>query len=216
VILGTGQESAKEANLPLARELNVPVLRRHSGGGAVVIGPGVLNFSAFYRIDAVPGLDTIRGAMTTLLRPVVAWMATHSLRAVEAGLSDLAISSEDGTLRKIAGNSQARKRRSVVVHGTLLADPDFERISRLLHFPSSVPDYRAGRAHRAFLTSLKEQGLPHDLSSLVEGLSTAAQLLSREPLSGILMVKEPRQEEAARAQSLLAEKYAKDEWNLRR
>src|SRR6185295_8870984 len=71
VILGTGQESAREANLETARAENVPVLRRHSGGGAVVIGPGAINFSAFYRFADLPGSETIRGAMLAGLKPVV-------------------------------------------------------------------------------------------------------------------------------------------------
>ena len=209
VILGTGQESAREANLELTRQLNMPVLRRHSGGGAVVIGPGAINFSAFYRFSTLPGSETIRGAMAAALSPVVSALTRNGIQAREAGLSDLAVLGTDGTLRKIAGNSQARKKRGVTVHGTLLADPDFPLIQRVLNFPSSVPDYRSGRDHRSFLTSLRELNAPLDLESFTKAL------LAVLP-ADILVATEPSSDEQARAARLLDEKYGTPAWNLRR
>jgi lipoate-protein ligase A len=97
----------------------------------------------------------------------------------------------------------------VVVHGTLLADPDWEQLTRLLRHPSSVPDYRAGREHRAFLTSLRELGAPCDLQSFSEGLVQAlgCDIHTLHALSA---------EEQRRAGKLLAEKYSQAAWNLRR
>jgi lipoate-protein ligase A len=209
VILGTGQECALETNLDIARAEKVPVLRRHSGGGAVVIGPGAINFSAFYRFADLPGSETIRGAMYAALTPLIKLLEQWGLVVRDAGYSDLAILSADGTLRKIAGNSQARKRRSVVVHGTLLADPDWKRIDRLLRFPSSIPDYRAGRGHREFLTSLAECNAPHAFEIFAAGLANFL------PCDTI-MEAAPSSEELKRAQVLLAEKYSRDEWHFRR
>ena len=209
VIMGTGQEAALEVNLNVARGEHVPVLRRHSGGGAVVIGPGAINFSAFYRLKDLPGSETIRGAMYAALAPLIELLTKWKLEVRDAGYSDLAILSADGTLRKIAGNSQARKRMSVVVHGTLLADPDWEQIERLLRFPSSIPDYRVGRGHREFLTSLKECGAPHDFESL------RRELISFLP-AGSVTETSPNAEELERAHVLLGEKYGRDEWHFRR
>jgi lipoate-protein ligase A len=157
----------------------------------------------------LPGSETIRGAMRAALAPVVELLESWGLRVAEAGSSDLAVHGADGTLRKIAGNSQARKRRSLVVHGTLLADPDWARIERWLRFPSSTPDYRAGRAHRAFLTSLAECGAP---SALPEFARAFAARLPGETLVALA----PEDAEAERARALLAEKYGNDAWNFRR
>ncbi len=209
VVLGTGQVAAREANLDIARAENVPVLRRHSGGGAVVIGPGAINFSAFYRLADLPGSETIRGAMYGALKPLIAFLESFGLRNQEAGLSDLAVLGADGTLRKIAGNSQARKRRSVVVHGTLLADPDWARIERLLHFPSSIPEYRAGRGHREFLTSLKDCGAPF-------AFDLFGQTLAKFLPADTIVSSAPSEDELRRAAILAQEKYERDDWNLRR
>lgn len=208
-ILGTGQEAAKEINLDQARSEKIAVLRRHSGGGTVVIGPGTINFSAFYRFENLPGSQTIRGAMEAALAPVIETLKAWKLNAQFAGLSDIALLCADGTLRKIAGNSQARKRHSVVVHGTLLADPDLERLARLLKAPSSMPEYRSGRAHRDFLTSLKENGAPFSFDEFTNQLARMLGGITVESSS-------PTLGELTRAGQLLQEKYLQDEWNFRR
>ena len=209
VVLGTGQEHARETNLETIQAREVPVLRRHSGGGAVVIGPGAINFSAFYRFADLPGSETIRGAMAAALKPVIGALARLGVQARSAGLSDLAVLSTDGTLRKISGNSQARKKRGVVVHGTLLADPDFAFIQSVLSFPSSVPDYRSGRDHRTFLTSLRELNVRCDVESFTK------ELIAELP-SDILITSEASADERTRAARLLEEKYGNPAWNLRR
>ena len=209
VVLGTGQEAAKEVDLDAARAAGIPVLRRHSGGGAVLIGPGVIACSGFYRIAELPGATTISGAMRAALAPVRAALKALGVDAREVGLSDLAVPSADGSLRKLAGNAQARKRVSVLVHGTLLADPDWELLERLLRFPSRPPEYRAGRGHRPFLTSLRELGAPCGLSAFVEALASV--LGPDWPRAA-----KPLETEALKARELLAVKYSRDEWNLRR
>jgi lipoate-protein ligase A len=71
-------------------------------------------------------------------------------RAVEAaGVSDLAI---DG--RKVSGNSQRRKRRAALVHGTFLLSFDLSLIDAVLPLPARQPAYRAHRTHAAFLMNL--------------------------------------------------------------
>ena len=209
VVLGTGQEAAREVELDAAKTGQIEVLRRHSGGGAVVIGPGIINFSVFHQFKDLPGSDSIRGAMMASLKPIVQLLAGWKIQACDAGLSDLAVVSEDGTLRKIAGNAQARKKISVLVHGTLLANPDWARLSGLLKHPSKVPEYRVGRDHRAFLTCLKDLRAPYDMDSFVNGL-----LAVLGP--NIAVKREPEAAEAARAQQLVENKYGDPAWNYRR
>ncbi|MBI3832303.1 MAG: lipoate--protein ligase family protein [Planctomycetes bacterium] len=211
IVLGTGQEHAKEVDMDAARAAGVPVLRRHSGGGAVLIGPGVINYSGFFIIKDLPGAETITGAMQAGLQPVLVALKTLGVQARFAGLSDLVVESREGErdARKLAGNAQARKRVSVLVHGTLLADPDWALMERLLKFPSRAPDYRAGRGHRAFLTSLKDLGAPSDLASFAAALRKQL----KEPVQDAAG---PSAAEAARAKQLFAEKYSQPEWNLRR
>jgi lipoate-protein ligase A len=208
LVLGTGQIATRELDFDAAQAHKAPILRRHSGGGAVLIGPGVINYSAFYRIADLPGAETITGAMRAALQPLLAVLELRGLKTSLAGLSDVVVKSPDGLVRKIAGNAQARKRIALVVHGSLLASPDWELLEQLLRFPSRPPIYRAGRSHRDFLTSLEQLNVPHDLASMAQAL--AGELGAQD------IPPEPNATELGMAMTLLAEKYALPSWTLRR
>src|SRR6185503_18456412 len=49
VVLGYANKVAEEVNVEACRPLGVPILRRCSGGGTVLQGPGCLNYSLVLR-----------------------------------------------------------------------------------------------------------------------------------------------------------------------
>src|ERR1039458_9324222 len=51
VVVGYANKADIEVNLAFCRQFNIPVLRRCTGGGTVLQGPGVLNYSLILRID---------------------------------------------------------------------------------------------------------------------------------------------------------------------
>ena len=59
VVLGYANKVAREVNLPFCRANGIPVLRRCTGGGTVLQGPGVLNYSLILRMDASGPLHSI-------------------------------------------------------------------------------------------------------------------------------------------------------------
>ena len=67
------------------------------------------------------------------------------------GTSDLAIGD-----RKIGGSCIYRVPGLLFYSTTLLLDPDIDLIERYLRHPPREPDYRKGRPHREFMTSLKD------------------------------------------------------------
>ena len=58
----------------------------------------------------------------------------------------------------VLGCSLAFRRGFALYQGSLLVDCDLELVARCLRHPSREPAYRAGRPHRAFLTTLAEAG----------------------------------------------------------
>jgi lipoate-protein ligase A len=67
-----------------------------------------------------------------------------------SGSSDLTIGG-----RKISGNAQRRRLRSLLFHGCILLDFDIALIEELLPLPSRQPAYREGRGHTEFLRNLR-------------------------------------------------------------
>ena len=51
VVLGSSNNVRDEVDLDACRADGIPILRRHSGGGTVLQGPGCLNFSLILAID---------------------------------------------------------------------------------------------------------------------------------------------------------------------
>ena len=80
--------------------------------------------------------------------------------AVE-GTSDVAVAG-----RKISGNAQARRWRSLLVHGTLLVDFDFDLAEKVLPHPLREPEYRRARRHRDFLVTLRALGVQADRETI--------------------------------------------------
>lgn len=153
VVVGYGQSAAREVHLDACRAEGVPVLRRCSGGGTVVQGPGCLNYGLALDAEAIPELASITGTNRWIMERQRRALATLLHGNVEVrGHTDLVV---DG--RKFSGNAQRRKRRGVLFHGTFLREFDLGRIARWLPFPSAQPDYRADRTHLDFVINT---GLP--------------------------------------------------------
>ena len=195
IVLGLSNSHRTETCLREAQARDIPVLRRCSGGGAVLQGPGCLNFALVLRVRRPGPLEKIsttnrfilerhREALETLLgRPV-------SIR----GCTDLAL----GNL-KFSGNSQRRGLNWLLFHGTFLLRFDLSQMERLLPFPSRPPAYRRGRSHSRFLTNLP----------LSPGQLKQALRKSWGAAGGIPTI--PREE----ISSLLESRYSRPDWNLR-
>ncbi|NBV41873.1 hypothetical protein EBR96_03790 [bacterium] len=61
VVLGHGNQIHREADPEACRKRQIPILRRCSGGGTVVVGPGCFQYSFFLRNDDSAQLQSIGG-----------------------------------------------------------------------------------------------------------------------------------------------------------
>lgn len=195
VVLGYGNRAAREADLAACQDLGVPVLRRVTGGGAVVQGPGCLNYTLVLRTSRHPAAASITGTNLWIMNRHAAALTSLLGRPVRRrGDTDLAI---DG--RKFSGNAQRRGREAVLFHGTFLLDFDLDLIPRVLPLPSREPDYREGRGHGDFVMNL---GVPATAvkQTLIRAWEAAA------PAPGWPV---------DRVAALLALRYHQEAWNLR-
>src|SRR5512143_2555736 len=67
VVVGYANKAATEADLGFCQQNNIPVLRRCSGGGTVLQGPGCLNYTLILRMDSVGALASISGTNDCIL-----------------------------------------------------------------------------------------------------------------------------------------------------
>ena len=196
VVVGYADRAATEVRLDQCAARAVPVLRRCTGGGAVVQGPGCLNYALVLRIDAQGPLRTVSSTNDYVMeRHRAALAALSGLPVERQGHTDLAIAG-----CKCCGNAQRRQRRCVLFHGTFLLALDLGLVEELLPQPTRQPAYRRQRAHRDFLRNLS---LP---AAAVQRALRAAWQATDELL-------EPPAREAA---ALASRKYAARDWTFKR
>lgn len=149
VVVGRSNRPESEVNLEACRADQIPVLRRVTGGGTVVIGPGCLCYSL-----VIPFSDKLRSldvsTMTTeLMSRTAAGLTSIRTQIDVRGVSDLVADS-----RKVSGNAQRRLQKAFIHHGTLLYSFDIAKIERFLRHPTKEPEYRESRRHSDFVANL--------------------------------------------------------------
>jgi lipoate-protein ligase A len=195
VILGAGCRLAEDVDEIACQADGVPILRRASGGGTVLLGLGCLCYAVVLAYDRAPALREIRSSYAYVFERIQEQLADVLPNVEHAGISDLAL-----TGRKFSGNSQQRKQSFLLHHGTLLYQVDLSRVGRYLRMPSRQPDYRQGREHGAFLMNV-----PLDAGELKQRLRRAW-----EAWDDTLAWPEPI------VAQLVAQKYTTVEWVRRR
>lgn len=196
VVVGYGNKVATEANVAACRMHGIPILRRCSGGGTVLQGVGCLNYALILRITEDGPLRSITSANQFIMERNRAAIGSllPSQQITVRGHTDLTL----GEL-KFSGNSQRRKKSSVLFHGTFLLNFDLRLVSELLRMPTSEPDYRARRRHEHFLINLNQPA---------ENVKTAMRRAWN-------VTGEPKDYPRAETRQLAAQKYSTDEWNFK-
>ena len=124
------------------------VLRRFSGGGAVVLGSRLSELRRRAVACFVAGAGGRRRQLS--VHPGTNRRSAWLSRACSvAGQTDLALNG-----RKVSGNAQRRGRRALIHHGTLLYGFDPTLATRFLKEPARQPAYRAARRHADFIGNL--------------------------------------------------------------
>jgi lipoate-protein ligase A len=147
VVVGRHGRIADEVIEEHCQQDQVRVARRVSGGGAVVLGPGCINYAIVLPLDWCPRLTETATSFHLVLATLSAALDVPGL-TIEGG-SDLALHG-----RKVSGNAQRRGRYALLHHGTLLYDFDPGLAARYLKEPIRRPAYRRARPHREFIGNL--------------------------------------------------------------
>jgi lipoate-protein ligase A len=149
VVVGRSSKIADEVRVEVCRARGIPILRRSSGGSAIVAGPGCLMYALVLNLEERPALRAIDHAHRFVLKTLAEALQPLVPTVRCQGISDLAVGQE-----KFSGNSVRVKRRHLLYHGTLLYGFPLELIEECLGMPPRCPSYREDRPHRAFVANL--------------------------------------------------------------
>lgn len=196
VVVGYANKVASEVNVAACATRGIPILRRCSGGGTVLQGPGCLNYALVLRIETDGSTRNISAANAFIMErnraALESRIKNQESRIQICGHTDLAM----GGL-KFSGNAQRRRKSFLLFHGTFLLNLDLALVENCLRMPSQQPDYRASRMHGEFIRNLNLAS-----AHVKNGLCQAWQAAG-------LAVAYPEGE----IKRLVAEKYSRPEWN---
>lgn len=151
VVLGVSRSVSLEVHEQECARRGVAIVRRASGGGTVVVGPGTVQYAFVFPHEAgrePPSLGEVRQRCNTAVVRALA----------EAGVTEPVGTDRSGDLhiddRKVGGLALRRQRDATLLHGTLLVQPDLEMIAAVLRHPLREPEWRRGRPHAEFLRAL--------------------------------------------------------------
>ena len=194
VVVGRSSRVLVEVNKDACHQAGIPILRRCSGGAAVVTGPGCLMYSVVlaYRFrPALRMLDQAHCFVLSVMRQALSRLAPD-VRI--QGTSDLTRGD-----RKFSGNSLRCKREHLLYHGTILYDFPLELISRCLSAPPRQPAYRQQREHAIFVENFP--ATPDRLHECIREAWGTDELLEPWPVRKV--------------SELVRDRYSQASWNLR-
>lgn len=146
VVLGRSSQPALELHTDHCKTDGITLLRRRGGGCSVVLDPGNVVVSA---TATAAGLR-----LADHFARLSAWLTVGLARAgvvnvLRQDVSDLCLGD-----RKIAGACMYRARNLLLYTVSLLVEPELDLMDRYLRHPPREPEYRRGRSHRDFVTTI--------------------------------------------------------------
>lgn len=164
IVLGASNNVADALFTENVTADRVLVLKRPTGGQTVVLSPQTIVLAATMtdknNVKPKEFFNKINGLIIKSIE------ADGVTGLTLSGISDIAI---DG--KKILGSSMYKRKDTLFYHAVLNFAVPASLIERYLRHPSKEPDYRAGRSHSEFVTSLQENGYAETIQYLKEQLA---------------------------------------------
>jgi len=163
VVLGKSNVVDKEVLVKNCEKDKVGIFRRLGGGGTVLLCKGAAVISIAKKVDN--GFDNLRylRSINDIIIDCLQGIGIKNL--CQKGVSDICIGN-----RKVMGSSMYRSGDYLFYQGSLLVDMDIGKVHVYLRHPSKEPDYRNGRLHAEFLTTLSLEGYSFSVDWIVENL----------------------------------------------
>lgn len=163
VVLGQSNTVERSVNLAECARDGISILKRPSGGEAVLISPNTVIIS-FCMIGS--RLKRSSEVFRFALENTILALNHLGIEGVEhKGISDLTLKG-----KKILGCAIYRRTGMILYHAVLNICETPALIAKYLSQPSRQPDYRANRSHEEFVTSLYHEGYQPSVDLLIHEL----------------------------------------------
>jgi lipoate-protein ligase A len=145
IVMGISAKPENVLFLNMVEANKIPVIKRYSGGGTVIVDPDTIFVSFIFQKEL---LD-----LPLFPEPIMRWSGEFYKKALS--IPEFSLRENDYVIgnKKCAGNAQYIQKNRFVHHTTFLWDFCKENMKHL-KMPTKVPKYRDNRPHTDFLCSL--------------------------------------------------------------
>lgn len=197
VSIGYFQNLEEEVNVRTCKNLGIDVIRRITGGGAVLH-----EHELTYSFITKKYPTNIMESYELICEPVVMCLRELGFDAKFSPLNDIIVDD-----KKVSGNAQTRKKNILLQHGTILLDVDIDKMFTVLKVPSEK----------------SKDKIIQDVKARVVGLNKTYHEVAVELQKsfswkfGIEIFKDDvKTDEEIEAKILQKHKYSSDNWNYMR
>src|SRR5919202_1519943 len=198
ISVGYFQSIKEEVDLEKCSQLGIDVVRRLTGGGAVLH-----EFEATYSFITKLYPKNIIESYKWICDAVVISVNRLGFDASFVPLNDIVVNG-----KKVSGSAQTRKNGVLLQHGTLLLDLDVDKMFSILKVPSEKLRDKIIKDVKERVTSLAGTSFEETASSLKTSFATKFDAML---VSDCLSI-----DEVNRAKRLAEAKFSSKEWNFRR
>ena len=197
VSIGYFQSMEEEVDVLKCSNMAVDVVRRITGGGAVLH-----EFELTYTFITKNYPANILESYHLICEPVVLCLDRLGYSAKYVPLNDIVVDN-----KKVSGNAQTRKNNILLQHGTILLDVDVEKMFSMLKVPSEKIKDKMIKDVKARVTGIN-RSFEDVASNLKESF---AEIFGSQIITDTLSSKEKKDTE-----KLVIEKYSSRQWNWRK
>ncbi|KAF1002318.1 uncharacterized protein LOC141701733 isoform X1 [Apium graveolens] len=149
IVMGISGKPAELVEINSVLRDKVPVIRRFSGGGTVIVDTGTIFVTFICNKDDVPEVQPYP-------RPIMSWSSLLYSKVFQ-GVGDFVLRENDYVFgnRKFGGNAQSITKNRWIHHTSFLWDYDIKNMA-YLKIPKRAPEYRLARNHLDFICCMKE------------------------------------------------------------
>ncbi|KAK7283552.1 hypothetical protein RIF29_13135 [Crotalaria pallida] len=149
IVMGLSGKVSELVEVESVLRDRIPIIRRFTGGGTVVVDQGTIFVTLICNKDAVSNVQPFP-------RPIMSWSGRLYDKVFE-GLADFHLRENDYVFgdRKFGGNAQSITKHRWVHHTSFLWDYEVKNMS-YLKLPAKAPEYRLARGHLDFVCRMKD------------------------------------------------------------
>ncbi|KAK6249988.1 hypothetical protein SCA6_003993 [Theobroma cacao] len=178
IVMGVSGKPAELLEIESVLRDQVPVIRRFTGGGTVIVDCGTIFATFICNKEAVPDLQPYP-------RPIMSWSSLLYGKVFQ-GIGDFHLRENDYVFgnHKFGGNAQSITKSRWIHHTSFLWDFEVRNMT-YLKLPKRAPEYRLARGHLDFICCMKDY-MPRStfINKTVEATGTQFSLRSY-PLEAI-------------------------------